>query len=133
MKNDKHEAKRVLQEHGGLLKPLSGEGLMVLAEPEQAWNRSRCISTSPANCAAWGFPPPLNIRCTLALLLLFVKTLGTNHADGCLAQTQPWLGMPRREGNPRKGRERAGIWGAGQHALCLLSKGYHQLNLATGF
>lgn len=70
----------------GLLKSLSGEGLMVLAAPEQEWNSSSCSSsTSPAHSALWGFLPPLNIRCLLALLLLFMKSLGTNHADGCPA------------------------------------------------
>lgn len=72
-------------------------------------------------------------RALWALLLLFVKSLGTDHADGCRIQTQPWLGAPRREGNPRKGRDWGWNRGAGQCALCLLSKGYHQLNLASGF
>lgn len=114
---------------------LSEKGLMVRKEARQEWDSSSCSLAyiSLAQSAAWDFPLPLSIPCPLALLLLFVKSLGTDHADGCRIQAQPWLGAPRREGNPRKGRDWGWNRGAGQCALCLLSKGYHQLNLASGF
>lgn len=77
----------------------------------------------------WGFPPPLNIRCPLALICCSGKAWAPPMLMA--AWTQPWLAW--RAGNPRKGKAWGWSRGSGPPPLCLLSKGYHQLNLAPGF
>ena len=105
MRNDKHAAKGdmlwVAQEGGGAPKALVRESAAILVEPEEE-------AASPLHLPSRllrRFPPP-TISCPVALLFLLLQKSGRGPCRWLPATASLGSGAPRREGNPRKARDR---------------------------